>query len=137
MEQRRLRTILSRKEFITNFLTEGCSGVMEEFDSLFEELTKEYEPEIRLSEGEKIVKQSEEMFCGYAEEEKSRREEIAMIEAKLKDLRTQLAKNKNVKNPNMKAINEKRSSKRAEIKKEIEKLKFTLDEIRKETAHRK
>lgn len=110
---------------------------MDEFDSLFEELTKEYEPETKLSEGEKIVKQSEEMFCGYAEEEKSRREEIAMIESKLKDLRTQLAKNKNVKNPNMKSVNEKRALKRSEIKREIERLKFTLDEIKKETAHRK
>lgn len=110
---------------------------MADFETLFEELSASYRPKPNLSEGEKIVKNAEETFCGYAEEEKSRREEIASIEEKIKVLKTQLHKNKNIKNPNMKAINEKRASKRAEIKKEIEKLMFVLEEIQKETEHRK
>lgn len=109
----------------------------DDFERLFQELNQEYAPPKKLSEGEKVVKEAEERFTGYEEEEKSRREEISSIEGRIKVLQQQFSKNKNVKNPKMKEINDKRASKRADIKKEIERLRFTLDEIQKETAHLK
>lgn len=72
-------------------------------------------------------------FGVLTDEDISRQSEIDDIKNEISELNIQISKYKNIKNPKMKEINERRSKKRKEITKKINFLKLRLDEIEEET----
>lgn len=72
-------------------------------------------------------------FGVLTEEDTSRQSEINEKKGEIIELTKQLSKYRNIKNPKMKEINQKRSKKRKEITKKINLLKLRLEEIDEET----
>lgn len=103
---------------------------MDEFEQLFSSTVEELEKSQHIdTPAEKVIKEAEQEFLSYSEEEKSRRDEESTLQKKIMSLKTQLHKYKNIKNPRMRAANEKRAAKRKEITKNIELHKLRLQEI--------
>lgn len=84
---------------------------------------------------ERIEREAEMEFNGFSEEHQSRMSEVKSIEEKIKSLEAKLKRYRNVKNIRLKKINEERSKKRKEIRKEIEFCKLRLSEIKDEIAN--
>ncbi len=107
---------------------------MDELNLLFHQAEAEYKDK----EGdiiEKVIADSREEFTGYSKEHQSRMAEIKELNEKIKNLSRKLNKNRNIKNtrPNHQRLNEERSKKRKNIKKEIDICRLRLKEIEEET----
>lgn len=114
------------------------SHVEKEIGLLFDDLVEkggDYQQNVKpRSDYDKLVAEVAEEFSGGNAKTKSRNKEIAEIKVKIKKLKRNLKKNRNIRNYRLRSANKNRADKRASLNTQIKELEQVLKDLNMEKS---